>query len=105
MITGELVLTYTDGTTVNRLVETGPLFAAEGLAADLQKDALIFQRHNNIHHLYQIWPRCAPPVLSPVYFTIKLLQSKQANASSAAKVSSPSALWAKNAGHLLRIML
>ncbi|WP_295278675.1 hypothetical protein, partial [Veillonella sp.] len=65
----------------------------------------IFQCHNNIHHLYQIWPRCAPPVLSPVYFTIKLLQSKQANASSAAKVSSPSALWAKNAGHLPRIML
>ena len=29
-----------------RLVETGPLFAAEGLAADLQKDTLIFQCHN-----------------------------------------------------------
>ena len=88
-----------------RLVEAGALLAAECLAADLQKDTLIFQCHNNIHHLYQIWPRCALPFLSPVYFTIKLLQSKQANASSAAKVSSPSALWAKNAGHLPRIML
>ena len=88
-----------------RLVEAGPLFAAEGLTADLQKDTLIFQCHNNIHHLYQIWPRCAPPILSLIYFTIKLLQSKQANASSSAKVSSPSALWAKKAGHLPRIML
>ena len=56
------------------LVKAHALFAAQCFAADLQKDTLIFQCHNNIHHLYQIWPRCAPPVLSPVYFTIKLLE-------------------------------
>ena len=88
-----------------RLVEAGALLTTECLAADLQKDTLIFQCHNNIHHLYQIWPRCAPPFLSLVYFTIKLLQSKQANASSSAKVSPPALFAQKKTGHLPRNML